>query len=113
VQTPLLDLYRASLRSTADAMNASLESTVRFHERQLDLMGAQLERATGFWTGLWRAAGDAQKLMIDRMQEQLEPPAEAASEAGAAAEPEIRDVTELAASQLAAAVSQARRRAAG
>jgi hypothetical protein len=111
VQTPLLDLYRASLRSTADVMNASLESTVRFQERQLDLVGAQLERTAGFWTGLWRAAGDAQKFMIERMQEQLQAPAEAAGEAGAAPERGIRDVTELAASQLAAAVGQARRRA--
>lgn len=111
MQTPLLDLYRASLRSTADVMNASLESTVRFHERQLDLANAQLERAAGFWAVLWRAAGDAQKSMIDRVQAELEQVTETAPEADEAPEGGVRDATEVAASQLTAAMGQARRRA--
>jgi hypothetical protein len=108
VRTPFLDLYRASLRSAADVMSASLESGVRFQEGQLDLMSAQLERTAGFWTALWRAAGEAQKSMIDRMQDQLGASTGVAEEEQP--EEEARNPAELAASQLAAAVGQARRR---
>jgi hypothetical protein len=75
------------------------------------LLGAQLDRVTEFWTGVWRAAGEAQKSMIDRVQEQLDQSKETAREAHAAAERSTGDAAEIAASQVAAAVGQARRRA--
>lgn len=111
MQIPFLDLYRASLRSAADAMSASLERSVRLQEHQLDLVGAQAQRAADFWTGVWRAAGEAQKTMIERMQEQLEPAVEMPDEAVEPGEKAPRDAAELAASQIAAAVGEARRRA--
>jgi hypothetical protein len=138
----MFDLYRAGLRSAVDVMNASLETTVRLQQQQLDmvrnameensrstdrlgkadsvqdimsinsgLVGAQLDRVTEFWTGVWRAAGDAQKSMIDQMQQQLDQTGETVRETYAAAERGAGDATEVAASQIAAAVGQARRKA--
>ena len=111
MQTPLFDLYRAGVRSATDLMKASLDNTERLQQQQLEMVGGQLERATELWTGLWRAAGEAQKAMIDSMQAQLEASQDAQDDAYAAVERGTGDAAELAASQVAAAVGQARRRA--
>jgi hypothetical protein len=139
VQAQFLDLYRASVRSVVDVMNASLENTQRLQQRQMDmvrnaleqnsrsteqlgearsveelmalnsrLVGAQFDRIADFWTGMWRMAGDTQKSMIDRMQDQVDQSREVAREGYAFAERASADATELAASQVAAAVGQVR-----
>ncbi len=128
MQSPFFDIYRAGIRSATDLMKASLENTERLQQQQLDMVGGQLGRVTEFWTGLWRVAGDAQKSMIDRMQEQLDGSQAVVREAYASAadntedntdddtednaEDNTEDPAELAASQLRAAVGQARRRSA-
>lgn len=102
MQQQIMEMYRAGLRSTTDALKASLEQTERMQQQQLQLVrsaleetvrsanqlseaknldevmelnsrlaGAQLERMAELWSGLWRAAGDAQKSMIDQMQSQM------------------------------------------
>jgi hypothetical protein len=101
-QEQFLDLYRSSLRSAADMMNASLQQTERLQQQQLQIMrgaledtersarqiadaksiddiaafnsrvtGTQLERVTEFWSSMWRAAAESQKLMVDQMQAQF------------------------------------------
>jgi phasin family protein len=38
---------------------------------QSRIAGAQFERAVTLWSDLWRAAGENQRVAIDRMQEQM------------------------------------------
>jgi hypothetical protein len=83
----------------------NLEELMALNSR---LVGAQLDRVTEFWAGMWRAAGDAQKSMIDRMQEQMDQSREAVREGYAVAQRTSEDAAELAASQVAAAVGQVR-----
>ena len=127
MQSPFLEFYRASLRSAADAMSASLERSVRLQERQLDLLNAQMQGATQFWVGVWRAAGDAQRSIMGPIEDELatqEPESEEQQEPQSEDQPEDQpepeealenaaDPTELAAAQISRAVGQARRRAAG
>jgi Phasin protein len=98
-QEQFLELYRASLRSATDMMNASLQQTEHLQQQQLEIMrgaledterqiadaksiddivalnsritGTQLERLTEFWGSMWRAAAESQKVMVDQMQAQL------------------------------------------
>jgi hypothetical protein len=101
-QQHILDLYRASLRSATDMMNASLQQSERLQQQQLEIMrgaleeterttqqiataksfddtvslnsrvaGTQLERVTEFWSGMWRAAAESQKQMVEQMQVHL------------------------------------------
>lgn len=114
LQKQQLDMVRSALeensRSTGELGEASsLQDLMAINSR---LVGAQLDRMTEIWTGMWRMAGDAQKSMIDRVQSQIEQTAEAAGQAYEVRERGSADATELAASQLAAAVGQARRRSA-
>jgi phasin family protein len=102
MQSQLVDLYRAGIRSATDMMKLSLEQTERLQQQQFQLIrsaldesmrsgsqagdakslddmvalqsriaGAQFERMTQFWANWWRAAGDAQKSMIEQMQSQM------------------------------------------
>jgi phasin family protein len=102
MQSQLVDLYRAGIRSATDMMKLSLEQTERLQQQQFQLIrsaldesmrsgsqagdakslddmvalqsriaGAQFERMTEFWANWWRAAGDAQKSMIEQMQSQM------------------------------------------
>ena len=43
VQNQFFDLYRAGLRSAVDVMTASLETTVRLQQQQLDMVRNALE----------------------------------------------------------------------
>ena len=45
MQTQLIDLYRASMRSAADLMKVSLENTERLQQQQLELVRAALEES--------------------------------------------------------------------
>ncbi len=109
-----LRLIRSTLeqnnRSTGELGEAnSLQEIMAINSR---LAGAQLDRMAEFWTGLWRTAGETQKSMIDRMQSQMDRSTEAVRENYAFAERTSEDATELAASQVAAAVGQVREAAA-
>src|SRR6476469_5393295 len=58
-----------STRSTAQPGELKgLDDMVAFNSR---LAGAQLERVSEFWANWWRAAGDAQKSMIDQFQSSI------------------------------------------
>lgn len=58
-----------STRSTSQAGEAKgLDDLMALNSR---LAGAQLERMTEFWANWWRAAGEAQKSMIDQVQSQM------------------------------------------
>ena len=46
MQTQLIDLYRAGMKTAADMMKASLEQTERLQQRQLDLVRSALEDTT-------------------------------------------------------------------
>jgi hypothetical protein len=110
LQQRQLEMVRSALeqnnRSTDQLGEArNLEELMALNSR---LVGAQLDRVTEFWAGMWRAAGDAQKSMIDRMQEQMDQSREAVREGYAVAQRTSEDAAELAASQVAAAVGQVR-----
>jgi hypothetical protein len=110
LQQRQLEMVRSALeqnnRSTDQLGEArNLEELMALNSR---LVGAQLDRVTEFWAGMWRAAGDAQKSMIDRMQTQMDRSTDLMRETTAFAERTSEDVTELAASQVAAAVGQVR-----
>ena len=110
LQKHQLQIIRSTLeqnnRSTGELGEAnSLQDIMAINSR---LVGAQLDRVTEFWTGLWRTAGETQKSMIDRMQSQMDRSTEAMREGYAFAERASEDATELAASQVAAAVGQVR-----
>lgn len=110
LQKRQMDMVRSALeqnsRSTEQLGEVrNLEDLMALNSR---LVGAQLDRMAEFWTGMFRMAGDAQKSMIDQMQEQMDQSTEAAREGYAFAARTSEDATELAASQVAAAVGQAR-----
>lgn len=46
MQTQLIDLYRAGMKTAADMMKASLEQTERLQQRQLELVRNALEETT-------------------------------------------------------------------
>ena len=140
MQTQLIDLYRASIRSASDMMKLSLEQTERMQQQQLQLIrsaleettrstsqvsdvkslddvmalnsrlaGQQLERMAEFWSGWWRAAGDAQKSMIDQMQSQMGQAKERVREGYAFTARTSEDAARLAASQVANAAQEQRK----
>jgi phasin family protein len=121
MQSQLVDLYRAGIRSATDMMKLSLEQTERLQQQQFQLIrsaldesmrsgsqagdakslddmvalqsriaGAQFERMTQFWANWWRAAGDAQKSMIEQMQSQMGQARERAREGAAVQEPKAQ-----------------------
>jgi phasin family protein len=110
LQKQQLQMVRSALeqsnRSTGELGEAhNLQEIMAINSR---LVGAQFDRMTEFWTGMWRVAGETQKSMIDRVQSQLERSGEAMRENYAYAERASEDATELASSQVAAAVGQVR-----
>ena len=73
LQQQQLQLIRSALeettRSTSQVSDVkSLDDVMALNSR---LAGQQLERMADFWSGWWRAAGAAQKSMIDQMQSQM------------------------------------------
>jgi phasin family protein len=110
LQKHQLQMIRSTLeqnnRSTGELGEAnSLQEIMMINSR---LLGAQFDRMTEFWTGMWRVAGETQKSMIDRVQSQMDRSTDLARESYAFAERASEDATELAASQVAAAVGQVR-----
>src|SRR5687768_15483096 len=73
LQQQQLQLIRGALEENTRSSSQlgevkSLDDIMALNSR---LAGAQLERVTEFWASWWRAAGDAQKSMIDQMQSQI------------------------------------------
>ena len=58
--TQFLDLYRAGVRTAAEAMKASLESVERIQNQQLQVFRAAMEenvKLMDYYGGIWRNAG--------------------------------------------------------
>jgi hypothetical protein len=141
MQQQFMEMYRASLRSAAEVLKASLEQTERMQQQQLQLVhsaleettrsatqltemknlddmmalnsrlaGAQLERMADLWSGMWRAAGDAQKTMIDQMQSQMGHAKERVRESYAFTTRTSEDAARLAAAQVTGVVREAQER---
>jgi hypothetical protein len=73
-------LHQQQLEIVRRALEESERSTNQIAEaRSIDdiiavntrVAGAQLERITAFWSSMWHAAAESQKLMVDQMQAQL------------------------------------------
>ena len=143
MQSQLVDLYRAGIRSATDMMKLSLEQTERLQQQQFQLLrsaleegtrsgsqageaktlddmvalqsrlaSAQLERMTEFWANWWRAAGDAQKTMIEQMQSQMGQARERVREGYALTARASEEAARLAAAQLSSSVGVQRESAA-
>jgi hypothetical protein len=68
-----LEIVRGALQETERSTNQlgeakSLDDIFSLNSR---LTGTQLERIAEFWSGVWRAAAESQKFMVDQMQTQL------------------------------------------
>jgi hypothetical protein len=87
-----------STRSTTQAGELKgLDDVVAFNSR---VAGAQLERVSEFWANWWRAAGDAQKSMIEQFQSQMGQAKEQMREGYSFAARASEDAARLAASQM-------------
>ena len=73
------------------------------------LAGAQLERMTEFWASWWRAAGDAQKSIIDQVQSQMGQAKERVRESYQFTARASEDAARLAASQVVGVGTQERK----
>lgn len=102
LQQQQLQLIRTALdestRSSGQAGDLkSLDDMVAFNAR---LAGAQFERVGEFWANWWRAAGDAQKSVIEQFQSQIGQANERAREGYAFTARAAEEATRLAASQV-------------
>jgi hypothetical protein len=102
LQQQQLQLLRSALdegaRSGSQAGETkSLDEVVAFNSR---VAGAQLERVSEFWANWWRAAGDAQKSMIEQFQSQMGRATERVRESSAFTARAAEDTARLAASQV-------------
>jgi hypothetical protein len=102
LQQQQLQLIRNALdestRSTAQPGELKgLDDMVAFNSR---LAGTQLERVSEFWANWWRAAGDAQKSMIEQFQSQMGQAKEQMREGYSFAARASEDAARLAASQM-------------
>jgi hypothetical protein len=112
LQQQQLQLVRTALeestRSTSQIGEAkSLDDMMALNSR---LAGAQLERVAEFWAGWWRAAGDAQKTMIDQMQSQMGQAKDRMREGYAFTARTSEDAARLAASQVSGVQSASERK---
>lgn len=141
MQTPaqFLDLYRATLRTAADVMKASLEQTQRLQQQQLDIVrtaleenersgaqiaeaksideilalnsrlaGVQLQRVTEFWSTVWRAAVETQKLFADQIAVQAGQASNRVREGYDLTARASEEATKLAAAQMSETANQLR-----
>jgi len=102
LQQQQLQLIRNALdESTRSGSQAAevknFDDMVAFNSR---LAGTQLERMAEFWANWWRAAGDAQKSMIEQVQSQMGQAKEQMREGYAYAVRASEDAARLAASQM-------------
>lgn len=112
LQQTQLQLIRSALdennRSSSQAGEMkSIDDMVALNSR---LAGAQFERLAEFWANWWRAAGDAQKSMIEQVQSQMGHAREQMREGYSLAARATEDATRLAASQMSGMASEQRER---
>jgi len=112
LQQQQLQLIRNALDETTRSTTQTgelkgLDDMVAFNSR---LAGAQLERVSEFWANWWRAAGDAQKSMIEQFQSQMGRAGETMREGYSYAALATEDATRLAASQAAHAANERERK---
>ncbi|HXM81443.1 MAG TPA: hypothetical protein VN929_05915 [Burkholderiales bacterium] len=74
-QTEFLDLYRASLKSAVELMQASLEDQAKTIDSLVALQnrvaGEQFERAVGLWSELCLAAAENQAAALGQLEVQM------------------------------------------
>jgi phasin family protein len=73
LQQQQLQIVRSALEENTRSSSqlADAKNLDDFFSLNSRLTGGQLERMTEFWSSVWRAAGETQKLMIDQMQAQV------------------------------------------
>jgi hypothetical protein len=110
LQQQQLQLIRSALEdsSRSSSQLAEMKSVDDMFALNSRLAGAQLERVAEFWSGVWRAAGDAQKSMIDQMQSQMGQAKERVRENYAFTSRASEEAARLAASQASAAAGHIR-----
>jgi hypothetical protein len=74
------------------------------------LAGAQLERMAEFWANWWRAAGDAQKSMIEQVQSQMGHAREQMRESYSVAARATEEASRLATQQMSGIANEQRER---
>ena len=74
------------------------------------LTGAQLERMAEFWANWWRAAGDAQKSMIEQVQSQMGHAREQMRESYSVAARATEEASRLATQQMSGIANEQRER---
>lgn len=112
MQQQQLQLVRSALEETTRSASQltemkNLDEMMALNSR---LAGAQLERMADLWSGMWRAAGDAQKSMIDQMQSQMGHAKERVREGYAFTARTSEDAARLAAAQVSGVVREAQER---
>ena len=112
LQQQQLQLIRSALdensRSSSQAAETrNFDDMIAFNSR---LAGAQLERVAEFWSNWWKAAGEAQKSMIEQVQSQMGQAKERMREGYNIAARASEDATRLAASQMPGVAQQDRER---
>ena len=110
LQQQQLDMVRGALDETARSAGQldqlkSLDDLMAHNSR---LAGAQLERMAELWSGMWRAAGESQKSMIDLMQSQMGQARDRMREGYAFTTRASEDAARLAAAQFSGAANQTR-----
>jgi hypothetical protein len=110
LQQQQLQFVRSALEENARSSSQlgevkSLDDAVTLNSR---LAGAQLERVAEFWSSWWRAAGDAQKSMIEQMQSQMGQAKERVREGYAFTARASEEAARLAASQVSAVAGSVR-----
>jgi hypothetical protein len=112
LQQQQLQLIRNALdensRSSTQAGEArNIDDMIAFNSR---LAGAQFERMAAFWSNWWKAAGEAQKSLIEQVQSQMGQANERMREGYNFAARASEDATRLAASQMSGVAQQERER---
>jgi hypothetical protein len=112
LQQQQMQLIRTALdessRSSSQAGEVkSLDDMVALNSK---LAGAHLERMAEFWANWWRAAGDAQKSVIEQVQSQMGQAREHMREGYSFASRTTEDATRLAASQMSGMANEQRER---
>jgi hypothetical protein len=112
LQQQQLQLIRSALdensRSTNQAAEArNFDDMMAFNSR---LAGSQLGRVAEFWSNWWKAAGEAQKSMIEQVQSQMGQANERMREGYNFAARATEDASRLAASQMSGVAQQERER---
>jgi Phasin protein len=110
LQQQQLQLIRSALDENARSTNQAAEAKnfddmMAFNSR---LAGSQLGRVAEFWSNWWKAAGEAQKSMIEQVQSQMGQANERMREGYNFAARATEDATRLAASQMSGVAQQER-----